>query len=186
EHLLKHRDLLAGLRSTGCLFVVSAVESLDDRVLRILDKGHTRADFFEAAGLMREAGLTMTPTFIAFTPWITWRGYRNLLETLIELDRADNAAPIQLAMRLLIPAGSRLLELSEIREIIGPFDPSALCYPWRHSNPDLDRLCSDIQLLIRREERRKAPRREIFEKIWALAHGRPAPVDFHLASRAPI
>ena len=31
EHLLKHRDLLPVLKATGCLFVTSAVESLDDR-----------------------------------------------------------------------------------------------------------------------------------------------------------
>ena len=33
EHLLKHRDLLRPLRETGCLFVTTAVESLDDAVL---------------------------------------------------------------------------------------------------------------------------------------------------------
>src|SRR6185436_3126922 len=38
EHLLKHRELLPLLRSTGCLFVTSAVESLDDHVLSLLDK----------------------------------------------------------------------------------------------------------------------------------------------------
>jgi len=36
EHLLRHRDRLARLVATGCAFVTSAVESLDDRVLGIL------------------------------------------------------------------------------------------------------------------------------------------------------
>ena len=53
EHLLQHRDLLPRLAATGCAFVVSAVESIDDRVLALLDKGHTRADFVEAVGLCR-------------------------------------------------------------------------------------------------------------------------------------
>jgi radical SAM superfamily enzyme YgiQ (UPF0313 family) len=44
EHLRKHRDALATLRNTGCAFVVSAVESLDDRTLTLLAKGHTRRD----------------------------------------------------------------------------------------------------------------------------------------------
>ncbi len=48
EHLLKHRDLLPDLRRTGCAFVTTAVESLDDAVLATLAKGHTRADFLEA------------------------------------------------------------------------------------------------------------------------------------------
>ena len=45
EHLLQHRELLPRLRDTGCAFVTSAVESVDDRVLALLDKGHTRAGF---------------------------------------------------------------------------------------------------------------------------------------------
>jgi hypothetical protein len=54
EHLLKYAGRLPALRETGCAFVTTAVESVDDRVLRILDKGHTCADFIRLAGLMRE------------------------------------------------------------------------------------------------------------------------------------
>ncbi len=71
EHLLKHRELLPRLRETGCLFVTSAVESMDDAVLAKLDKGHTRADFIEVAREFRRLGLTLAPTFIPFTPWTT-------------------------------------------------------------------------------------------------------------------
>ena len=112
--------------------------------------------------------------------------HRELLETLVALELVENVAPIQLAMRLLIPAGSRLLDLAEVRQMVRPFDPAALSYPWRHDDPALDRLCSEIQSLIQREERRKASRREIFAGIWSLAHDRPVPVDFHLAARATI
>ena len=38
EHLLKHRELLPILKETGCIFVTSAVESVDDRILEFLDK----------------------------------------------------------------------------------------------------------------------------------------------------
>src|SRR5215472_16398797 len=68
EHLLRHRDLMPLLQRTGCLFVTSAVESLDDAVLEKLAKGHTRADFLEAVALTRAAGLVLSPTFIPFTP----------------------------------------------------------------------------------------------------------------------
>jgi radical SAM superfamily enzyme YgiQ (UPF0313 family) len=185
EHLLKHRDLLPGLRRTGCLFVISAAESIDDEVLARLDKGHTRADFAEAACLMRRTGLTLSPTFITFTPWTTRRSYCELLETLAGMELVDNVAPIQLAMRLLIPAGSRLLELPEVRQIAGRFDPSALAHPWRHEDPSIDRLCVEIQRLIQREEG-AASRRAMFGKIWELATGDPAPVDLHLPARATI
>ena len=56
EHLLAHRELLPVLADTGCLFVTSAVESVDDDVLAKLEKGHTRADFIAAAGVCRDAG----------------------------------------------------------------------------------------------------------------------------------
>ena len=115
EHLLQHRDLLPRLRETGCLFVTSAVESVDDRVLALLDKGHTRADFVEAVALCRASGLTLVPTFVAFHPWLTLDGYCDLLDTIDRLDLVDHVAPIQLAIRLLIPEGSRLLELEEMR-----------------------------------------------------------------------
>ena len=64
EHLLHHRDLLPRLKATGCLFVTSAVESLDDAILEKLAKGHTRADFVEALALTRATGLPLSPTFI--------------------------------------------------------------------------------------------------------------------------
>jgi hypothetical protein len=175
EHLLKHRDLLPRLKETGCLFVISAVESVNDRLLDLLDKGHTRADFVEAARLTREAGLTLTPTFVAFTPWTTLRDYRDILDTLVELDLVENVAPIQLAIRLLIPAGSRLLELPEVRGKIGPFDASALSYEWRHPDPSIDALCVQIQRVVQREEAQHASRSAIFRQIWELAHDRPLP-----------
>ena len=186
EHLLKHRDLLPRLKTTGCVFIVSAVESINDRVLELLDKGHTRADFVEAVRLTREAGLTLTPTFVTFTPWTTWRDFRELLETLVDLDMVENVAPIQLAIRLLIPAGSRLLELPEMQERLGEFDSSALSYQWRHDDPAVDRLCSEIQLLIQTEEQRKSSRRAIFARIWKLAHDRPLPAGFHLGSSGAV
>jgi radical SAM superfamily enzyme YgiQ (UPF0313 family) len=186
EHLLKHRDLLPDLKATGCLFVTSAVESLDDGVLALLDKGHTRADFVEAVRLMREAGLTLSPTFVTFSPWTTLRAYRELLDTLVDLDMVENVAPIQLAIRLLIPEGSRLLELPEVREKIGQFDSCALSYQWRHEDPAMDELCSRIQRLVQSEERRKLSRRDIFAGIWELAQDRSLPPGFEQAARAAV
>ena len=186
EHLLKHRDLLPALKDTGCLFVTSAVESLDDAVLEKLDKGHTRAGFVEALQLMRAAGLHLSPTFIPFTPWTTRAGYAEFLRALAGLGLAEQVAPIQLAIRLLIPAGSLLLDLPEIRAAIQPFDPRVLCYPWHNSDPALDPLGASIQETIKRQERRRAPRLEIFRAIWDLAEAGDFPVDVPMAARATI
>ena len=169
EHLLKHKEHLSKLRDTGCLFVTSAVESVDDEALRRLDKGHTREDFLEVHRLFRELGLILQPTFVPFTPWTTLDGYIELLRVLRENDLAENVAPIQLAIRLLIPAGSRLLELDEVKRLVAPFDPSALVYPWRNPNAAVDKLGQEIEAIVATCEKLKLPRRAIFERIWKAA-----------------
>jgi radical SAM superfamily enzyme YgiQ (UPF0313 family) len=170
EHLLRHKKNLAMLRGTGCLFVTSAVESVDDEVLRRFEKGHTRADFLEVHRIFRELGLVLHPTFVPFTPWTTLDGYVDLLRILRENDLVENVTPIQLAIRLLIPAGSRLLELQEVRRLAAPFDASALVYPWRNPDPRVDALCEQVEEIVATSEKRKLPRRAIFEDIWKVAH----------------
>lgn len=169
EHLKKHRKQLKRLRETGCAFVTSAVESLDDQVLAKLEKGHTRRDFVEALEQCRKVGLGFQPTFVAFTPWTTAKSYLDLLRTIAELDLAETVAPIQLGIRLLIPNGSRLLELEEIRRIAEPFDERALVYPWRHEEPRMDALAEAVQRAATNAESRTLSRRESFETIWDLA-----------------
>ncbi|HEV3221049.1 MAG TPA: CUAEP/CCAEP-tail radical SAM protein [Candidatus Acidoferrales bacterium] len=169
EHLLTHAEHLPKLRDTGCLFVTSAVESVDDLVLEKLTKGHTRADFIRAVQLFRETGLVLQPTFMPFTPWTTIRGYRDLLEVLAQEDLIENVAPIQLAIRLLIPAGSRMLDLPEIRDDVGTFDAAALMYPWTHSDERVDALARDVQQIVERDEKERRSRDEIFVHIWEAA-----------------
>jgi radical SAM superfamily enzyme YgiQ (UPF0313 family) len=144
EHLLTHADLLPLLRDTGCLFVTSAVESLDDRVLARLEKGHTRADVFRVVEVCRAAGLTLAPTFVPFTPWTGLDEYRDLLDTVAALGLVEQIAPVQYAIRLLVTAGSPLLELEEIRAAVEPFDPGSLTWPWKHGDPRVDRLQEDV------------------------------------------
>jgi hypothetical protein len=170
EHLLRHRHLLPRLAATGCAFVTSAVESIDDRVLAILDKGHTRADFVDAVALCRAAGVTLVPTFVAFHPWMTLESYCELLDTIVGLDLVDHVAPIQLAIRLLVPEGSRLLTVNEMRPHVGGFDAETLTYRWSHPDPDVDRLHREVSTIV--GSRLTADRREIFESISALAHQR--------------
>lgn len=186
EHLLRHSDLLPVLRDTGCAFVTSAAESIDDAVLARLRKGHTRADFLEVVRRFREVGLVLAPTFIPFTPWTRWEGYRELLGLLADLELAANVAPIQLALRLLIPAGSLLLELEEIRRLVGPFDDTRLVYPWRHPDPGLDELAARVLRLVADEQRRGRSRAETFTRIWELAYGAPAAEDSDRPARATI
>jgi len=166
EHLLKHRDALPLLRETGCAFVVSAVESVDDRVLRLLDKGHTRSDFIAVAALFRDHGLTLVPTFVAFTPWTALDGYADLLATVAALDLVGHVAPVQLAIRLLIPSGSKLLDLTDIKVLVGDFDKRALVYPWQHPDPRVDVFQGEVEALVQQRLQTGNSRADIFEEIW--------------------
>jgi radical SAM superfamily enzyme YgiQ (UPF0313 family) len=170
EHLLKHRRLIPRLTATGCAFVTSAVESIDDEVLRRFDKGHTRADFLEAVALCRESGVVLVPTFVAFHPWLTLDAYCELLDTIDALDLVDHVAPIQLAIRLLVPQGSRLLELDDMRVHLGAFDSKTLTYQWSHPDARVDELQRDIMALV--GTRLTADRRRLFDEVRGVAHER--------------
>jgi radical SAM superfamily enzyme YgiQ (UPF0313 family) len=170
QHLIDHAELLPELRASGCLFITSAVEAVDDDILRLLDKHHTSRDFDRAVALTREAGIALAPTFVAFTPWTTLDGYIALLERLVELRLVESVPPVQLTIRLLVPEGSWLLKLPGFREKLMAFDPGLLGYPWRHSEPRVDRLQQELQALVARAEKEKLPRREVFAAIWRVAH----------------
>jgi radical SAM superfamily enzyme YgiQ (UPF0313 family) len=185
EHLLKHRDLIPVLQQTNCAFVISAVESFEDDVLARLDKGHTHAGFLDALALTRATGLPLSPTFLPFTPWTTQETYRAFLRQVAELDLIPQVAPIQFAIRLLLPEGSLLLDLPEVQTVAEPFDSGALCYPWHNPDPSLDRLCAEIQATIKCAEKRRASRAEIFRAIWNLAEAGDFP-EVPMADRATV
>jgi radical SAM superfamily enzyme YgiQ (UPF0313 family) len=170
EHLLANRELLPRLADTGCLYVTSAVESVDDAVLARLEKGHTRADFIAAAGACRAAGVTLIPTFVTFTPWTTIESYRELLQVVEDLDLIEHVAPVQWSIRLLITWNSRLLELPEIAALAGPFDARSLTYPWQHADPRVDDLQRRVMELA--GVRITLSRSDIFARIRELAHFR--------------
>jgi len=181
EHLLRHRDLLRSLAATGCAWITSAVESTQDEILAKLEKGHTRADFLQALRLCREAGLHLAPTFVPFTPWTTLAGYRDLLRVILAEDLVDAVAPVQLALRLLIPRGSRILELPDAPEWLRGFDSQGLLHRWSHPDPSMDALAAQVFDIAAR----KAPRRVAFQRIWEAAHGEPPP-DYSLVARCTI
>jgi hypothetical protein len=170
EHLLRHAAMLPVLRDTGCAFVTTAVESVDDRVLALLQKGHTREDFERVVALCRHQAVPLAPTFMPFTPWTTMRGYLELLDAIDRLELVEHVSPIQLAIRLLIPQGSRMLELEDVREVTAPFDAQSLTYPWRHQDPEVDSLQADLAALV--GVTAASSRADVFSRVWELAHDR--------------
>ena len=183
EHLLQNRDLLPTLRATGCLFIVSAVESLDDEVLKKLAKNHTRSDFFRVLEQCRNAGIALQPTFVPFTPWTTREQIADLFEQIARLELVEAVAPVQLSIRLLVMAGSRLLEMDDIQRIVGPFDANALVYPWKHRDPEIDQLCEQLQNIVTSSEKRKCSRPATFGTMWQAVNSSPQPL---LVSRAAV
>jgi hypothetical protein len=66
--------------------------------------------------------------------------YLELLDWIEARDLTDAVDPVQLAVRLLVPPGSLLLELDEVRAAIGPLDPARLTYRWTHPDSRMEAL----------------------------------------------
>jgi radical SAM superfamily enzyme YgiQ (UPF0313 family) len=150
EHLLRRRDDLAELRALGCAFVVSAVESLSDTVLRHLEKGHTAADVAAALHAVRAAGLALRPTWVPFTPWTTLDDYRAMLAFVAAEDLVDSVDPVQYGIRLLVPPGSRLLTSPALRPHLRGLVAEAFHHEWRHPDPRMDALQAGVAALTAR------------------------------------
>jgi radical SAM superfamily enzyme YgiQ (UPF0313 family) len=168
EHLRRHEDVLPVLKDTGCAFVTTAVESFEDAVLEKLRKGHTFADFELVVGRMAALQLPLAPTFVAFTPWTTIEGYARMVREIDRLRLVGAVAPIQYAIRLLVPDGSPMMELTDIRAVVERFDSRSLTHVWRHPDPRVDALQQRIERLV--GTRLPAPRAEVFDRIWDVAH----------------
>ena len=188
EHLLQHRALLPELRALGCLFIVSAVESLAERVLTILDKGHTRADVDEALSLVSAAGITLRPSLLAFTPWTTLDDYLELVDWIEQRNLIDHIEPIHLAIRLLIPPGSKLLELAETQSVIGEFAADRLTYLWDHPDPRMDALQRAAYATVESAAAAGEDPRTTFFRVKALAFAAAAnrPLTVGSATHAPL
>src|SRR5262245_6479625 len=156
EHIVAHPEIIPELAAAGALFVISAVESLSDRVLAALDKGHCAADVPRALDIVRAAGMSLRPTFVAFTPWTTMDDYLDLCRFIRDRDLEDEVDPVQLSLRLLVPPGSLLLDAPDIapsirpsiRPFLAPLDEQALSYRWAHPDPRMDRLEADVAALV--------------------------------------
>ena len=169
EHLLKRRNLVPDLRAQGCLFVISAVESFSDSVLELLQKGHTGADIITALGILREAGISLRPSLVAFTPWTSLNDYLHMLDRVEEHDLIDATDPVQLSIRLLVPPGSALLDKSDIQRFLGPLDQAGFQYPWTHQDERMDRLHQAVRAIVEASTKEEEDAMVTFGRIRAMA-----------------
>jgi len=154
EHLVRRRAGVEELARLGGAFVTSAVESLSDRVLEKLAKGHTRAEALAAFELCAEAGLALRPSLVPFTPWATLEDYLDLLEVFEARGLLPQLDPVQLSIRLLVPPGS-LLE-GEPDVAWQGLDEVGLSWRWAHPDPRMDalqaRVAAEVEAAAARAE----------------------------------
>ncbi|MGQ0811966.1 MAG: CUAEP/CCAEP-tail radical SAM (seleno)protein [Nitrospiraceae bacterium] len=189
EHLLKRRSLMTELRALGCLFAVSAVESFSDHVLEQLHKGHTGADIISALDILREAGIALRPSLVAFTPWTSLDDYARMLDMVEAHDLIDATDPVQLSIRLLIPPGSALLTKSDVQRFLGPLDQAGFQYQWTHPDERMDRLHEAVSATVEISAKEEEEAVVTFDRIRALADemaGRPAESSARTRARRPV
>lgn len=148
EHVLHHADVWADFAAAGCVFVVSAFESVDDAVLDRLDKGHTAADAAAAVSVLRSHGVEVRPSFLPFTPWTTRAGVVALLDFVHHHDLVASVDPVQYTIRLLVPRGSLLLGHPDLAPHLGAWDAERLSYSWSSADPAMDDLQRELAALV--------------------------------------
>lgn len=148
ELILRHRDLWPELAEAGCLFVISAFETVNEEILTILDKGHTRADMVEATEVLRENGIEVRPSLMPFTPWTTLEDLAELMDFVADQDLIGNVDPVHYSIRLLVPEDSLLLDSEAMTPHLGEFRAGALSYEWTPIDPATDVLQQRIARIV--------------------------------------
>jgi radical SAM superfamily enzyme YgiQ (UPF0313 family) len=180
EHVLEHAGVWEEMAASGCLFVVCALESVNDEILVRLDKGHTTAEAVLAVELLREHGIETRPSFMPFTPWSTPRDVLEIVDFVAAHDLVANVDTVQYTIRLLVPEGSLLLEREDLREHLGPYEPERLSYPWRSADPAADQLQARLNALVQQSAAAQEATGLTFARIRAAAReatGEPAGLE---------
>ncbi len=140
EHLLAHADRLPELTATGCAFVTSAVESVDDDILERLAKGHTLADFERAVALCRDAGSRCRRPSSLSRRGRRWTAIARCCRRSIGSDwssRSRRSSWPSGCWSPPAPASSSSPTSSGSRRVRCR---TTMTYPWRHADPAVDRL----------------------------------------------
>ena len=151
EHLIEHEQLLPEMPELGVTFIVSAFESVDNHLLSVLDKGHTTPDLDTVLQSTAAAGIAIRPTWLPFTPWTSAQHFLDLLHFVETRQLADVTPPVQLGLRLLVPADSPLAAPMEEMGSLVNYDQDGLTWNWRHDDPRMDALQSELASMAERQ-----------------------------------
>jgi len=178
EHILAHRSIWAAMAGCQVLFVVSAFETVNNRVLALLDKGHQRADLTRAVDILSAVGIAVRPSWLPFTPWTGLSDLDDIFTFIADHHLLGATDPVQMGIRLLVPEGSLVLSIPGAEHFLGDYDPENLGYVWESPDPAVDRLQQRIMALAEQESAGGMSRRETLHAQWTLARqvvGRPPP-----------
>ena len=147
EHVLEHADVWEEVAACGGLFVVSALESVNDDILARLDKGHTTEQAVRAIELLREHGIETRPSFMPFTPWSAPADVLAILDFVVANDLVANVDAVQYTI-LFWCRGFSAPRAGGPAQHLGPYDAERLSYPWLSADPASDRLHARLSALV--------------------------------------
>jgi radical SAM superfamily enzyme YgiQ (UPF0313 family) len=173
EHVLEFPAVWPEFARSGCLFVVTALESVNDEILERLDKGHTARQAADAIALLREHGIEPRPSFMPFTPWTTAADVADLLDFVAAYDLVGNVDPVQYTIRLLLPEGSLLLDHPDMRPHLGAYDAERLSWTWTAADPQVDELQARLSALVEGATAAGEPAARTYERICAEVGAEP-------------
>ncbi len=170
EHILRHRELWGEFETGGCLFVVSAFETVNNETLERLDKGHTTADAAAAVALLRDHSIEIRPSFLPFTPWTTLDEIADIVDFVAAMDLVPNVDPVQFTIRLLVPEGSLLESTLAAEGRLGRYDTERLTWTWSSDDPAVDELQTRLGALVEGAQTAGEPIGQIYERVRAAVH----------------
>lgn len=185
EHILRHEDIWHEFADAGCLFVISAFESVDDDTLVRLDKGHTATDAARAVALLREQGIEIRPSWLPFTPWTTIEQFRALLDFVADHDLVGNVDPVQYTIRLLVPEGSLLLDHPDFAPHVSVYDVERGSHSWTSADPAMDELQATLAALVERAVEADDDLATTYNAIREACGLDPLTIDVAKAARIP-
>ncbi len=117
-------------------------------MLGYLDKGHSPPDMVTALDLATSEGLTLRPTWVAFTPWGSVEDYVEMLDFIERRGLIAHTQSVQYALRLLLPPGSPLVPLLEEQGLLGAYDDRGLSYGWTNPDTRIDALQTELAAIV--------------------------------------
>ena len=144
QHILKYQEYFKRLKDLNMLFVISAFETTNDKVLNILQKNHTSDDLRTAVELSLENNIDIRPTWMPFSPWTEKSDLVNIIKLIENYKLRETVDPIQLTIKLLIPKNSLILQSGEIKQYLESYDPSSFSYSWKYENSVIDEIQNSL------------------------------------------